>query len=64
MELSYQKWRFFNECGNEILSHKCNNQKNDNKEIEANLNVLEGHAPIEFGHMLPYYEIVIFNFLY
>ena len=34
---------------------KCNKHINENKEFEANLNLLKRNAPNEFGYMLPYY---------
>ena len=48
------KMRFCNECSKEKCCDRCNNQINENKELEANLNLLKGEAPIELGHMLPY----------
>ena len=35
----------------------CNNQINENKEFEANLNLLKRDKPNDCGHMLPYYVI-------
>ena len=32
----------------------CNSQVNENKEIEAILNLIKGEAPNQFGNMLPY----------
>ena len=49
------KMRFCNECNDNKMCIKCNNQINENKEFEANLNELKRHPPNEFGHMLPYY---------
>ena len=49
------KLRFYNECNDKILCDKCNNRVNENKEFEANLNLLKRNAPNEFGYMLPYY---------
>ena len=51
------KMRQCNECKDEILCVTCNNQINENKEFEANLNLLERKTPNEFGYMLPYYKI-------
>ena len=47
--------RFCNECNNKKMCYKCNIQINENKEFEANLNLLKRKAPNEFGYMLPYY---------
>ena len=47
--------RICNECNNKKLCYKCNNQINENKEFEANLNLLKRKTPNEFGYMLPYY---------
>ena len=49
------KMRFCNECNNKKMCYKCNIQINENKEFEANLNLLKRKAPNEFGYMLPYY---------
>ena len=46
-----------NACKDGILCATCNNQINENKEFEANLNLLKRKTPIDFGHMLPYYVI-------
>ena len=51
------KMRFCNECDDIKMCNKCNNQMSENKEFEANLNLLKRHPPNEFGHMLPYYII-------
>ena len=51
------KMRFCNQCTDNKMCNKCNNQINENKEFEANLNELKRHSPNEFGHMLPYYLI-------
>ena len=51
------KMRRCNACKDGILCSTCNNQINENKEFEANLNLLKREAPNRFGHMLPYYEI-------
>ena len=47
--------RFCNEC-KEKYCDRCNIQYNENKEFEANLNLLKREAPNEFGHMLPYFK--------
>ena len=39
-----------------MLCTTRNNEVNENKEFEANLNLLKRQAPNEFGHMLPYYK--------
>ena len=51
------KMRFRNEFDDKKACNKCNNKIYENKEFEANLNVLKRHSPNEFGHMLPYYII-------
>ena len=51
------KMRFCNECNYNKVCVKCNNHINENKEFEANLNLLKRNAPNEFGYMLPYYKI-------
>ena len=51
------KMRFCNECNDNKMCVKCNNHINENKEFEANLNLLKRNAPNEFDHMLPYYII-------
>ena len=50
------KMRFFNECSKEKCCDGFNNQVNENKVVEAILNLLKREAPIEFGRMLPYYK--------
>ena len=52
-----KKLRFCNECNDEKMCDKCNNQINENKEFEANLNLLKRKVPNEFLYMLPYYLI-------
>ena len=47
------KMRRCDKCRGKIRCATCNNQINENKEIEANLNLLKGEASNEFGHMLP-----------
>ena len=49
------KKRLCTECNDEKLCNKCNNQINENKEFEANLNLLKQKTPNEFGYMLPLY---------
>ena len=51
------KMRFCNKCNDKKLCDKCNNQINENKEFEANLNLLKRDKPNDCGHMLPYYVI-------
>ena len=43
-------------CSDEKMCDKCNNQINENKEIEANLNLLKRKNPNDFSLMLPYYK--------
>ena len=50
------KMRFCNECNNIKMCDSCNNQINENKEFEANLNLLKRDKPNDFRHMLPYYK--------
>ena len=49
------KLRFCNECNDKKMCDKCKNQINENKEFEANLNLLKRKASNEDGYMLPYY---------
>ena len=51
------KMRQCNECKDGKLCTTCNNLMNENKEIEANLNLLKRDLPNQFGNMLPYYII-------
>ena len=51
------KMRQCNVCKDGILCTLCNNQINENKEFEANLNLLKREAPNNSGYMLPYYKI-------
>ena len=51
------KMRQCNECKDGILCTTCKNIINENKEFEANLNLLKREKPNDFGHMLPYYVI-------
>ena len=50
-----EKMRFCNECDDKKVCNKCNNQINENKELEADLNLLKRKAPNDFGYILPYY---------
>ena len=43
-----------NECNDEALCTRCNNQVKEKQEIEANLNLSKREAPNGFGHMLLY----------
>ena len=52
-----ERMRRCNNCNGEILINGCNNHVKENKEFEANLISLKGHAPNHFGYMLPYYVI-------
>ena len=52
-----KKMRFCKKCNNIKMCDSCNNQINENKEFEANLNLLKRDEPNNFGHMLPYYKI-------
>ena len=51
------KMRQCNACKDGILCATFNNQINENKEFEANLNLLKREKPNDRGHMLPYYII-------
>ena len=53
------KMRQCNVCKDGIICSTCNNQINENKEFEANLNLLKRKAPNEFGYMLPYYLYIL-----
>ena len=50
------KMRFCNECNDKRMCNKCDNEVNENKDIEADLNLLERQAPSDFGHMLIYFK--------
>ena len=50
------KMRFCNECNTEKGCDGFNIQANENKEFEANLNLIKGQPPNEFGHMLPHFK--------
>ena len=49
------KMRRCDKCRGKILCATCNNQINENKEFEANLNLLKREAPKEFGYMLSFF---------
>ena len=49
------KMRQCNECKNGKLCTTCNNQINENKEFEANLNLIKRKKTNQFGYMLHYY---------
>ena len=49
--------RFCIECCKQNYCDRCNNQVNENKEFEANLNLIKRQAPNEFGHMLPLFKL-------
>ena len=51
------KMRNCNACKAGMLCVTCNNKINENKQFEANLNLLKRHPPNDFGYMLPYYKI-------
>ena len=48
------RMRFCDKCDDIKMCNKCNNQINENKEFEANMNLLKRNVPNEFGYMLPY----------
>ena len=51
------KMRQCNACKDGILCATCNNQINENKEFEANLNLLKREKPNDRGDILPCYII-------
>ena len=51
------KMRHCNACKDGTLCVTCKNQINENKEFEANLNLIKREKPNDFGHMLPKYII-------
>ena len=53
------KTRYCNECKGEILRMTCKNQINENKKLEANINLLKRQAPNQLGHMLPFYKLKV-----
>ena len=50
------KIRGCDKCRSKILCKTCINQVNENKEFEADLNLLNRKSSNDFGHMLPYYK--------
>ena len=48
------KMRRRDECNDKILCITCNNRINENKELEAYLNLLKRQGPNQFRHMLPH----------
>ena len=48
--------RFCKDCKDGILCTTCNNQGNENKEFEANLNLLRREAPNQLRQALPFYK--------
>ena len=56
------KIRQCNECEDGLLFTTRNIQTNENKEFEANLNLIKREAPNEFGYMLPYYKMYFSTF--
>ena len=56
------KMRQCNKCKDGILCTICNNQVNENKEFQANFNLLKRETPNEFGYMLPFYKIKFSTF--
>ena len=51
------KMRQCNACKGGILCIMCNYQINENKEFQANLNLLKRETPNQFAHMLLYYKL-------
>ena len=50
------KIKFCNECTDKLTCNNCNNQINENKEFEANINLIKPEAPNQSGHLLTYYK--------
>ena len=50
------KLRFCNECNDNKICNKFNNQINENKNFEENLNELKRHPPNEIVYMLPCFK--------
>ena len=38
------------------MCNRCNNHINENKEFEANLNLIKRQAPNDFGYLLPCFK--------
>ena len=55
------KTKFCNERNDKRLCNRCNNQINENKELEAKLNLVKRQPHNEFGHMLPYFMLPYFK---
>ena len=51
-----RKMRFCNECNKEKCCDRCNNQNNENKNFEAEKNLLKRQPPNELGHVLTYFK--------
>ena len=43
-------------CNTDILCNECNILVNENKQFEANPNLLKRKHSNRFAHMLPYYQ--------
>ena len=48
--------RFCNGCNGNKICKRCNSKVNENKELEANLNLLKREAPKKFGLVLLYFK--------
>ena len=48
--------RLCNECKDGMPCTTCNNQVEENKEFEANINLIKRQVPNEYRHMLLYYK--------
>ena len=59
--------RFCNDCNDEKMCNKVNNQINENKDIEAKIYLLKRHASNEFAHMFLYFkeedDLFVINYL-
>ena len=51
------KKRRCDKCKVEKLCMTCKNQVKENKEIEANLYLLERQAPNHYGYLLPCFKV-------
>ena len=45
--------RFCYKCNDKLLCDECNDRVNENKEIQANINLSKRQPPQQFDHMLP-----------
>ena len=45
-----------NGCSDKVIFITCKNQPNENKEFEANINVIKSQALNQFSYLLPYFK--------